>query len=105
MRESIRHFASKNCLDIDGLGDKLVGQLIEEGLVKELDDIYRAHARANSPGLERMADKSAQNVLDQYQSVRATRRSIALSTASASATSASTPRANWRCRFKHASTR
>ena len=31
MRESIRHFASKGCLDIDGLGDKLVGQLVEKG--------------------------------------------------------------------------
>ena len=32
MRESIRHFASKGCLDIEGLGDKLVGQLVESGL-------------------------------------------------------------------------
>jgi len=40
MRESIRHFASKNCLDIEGLGDKLVGNLIEAGLVKELDDLF-----------------------------------------------------------------
>ena len=40
MRESIRHFASKACLDIEGLGDKLVAQLIEAGLVRELDDIF-----------------------------------------------------------------
>lgn len=62
MRESIRHFASKNALNIDGLGDKLVGQLVEKGLVKELDDLYRL-TKADLLGLERMADKSAENVL------------------------------------------
>src|SRR5581483_3102183 len=40
MRESIRHFASKNAMNIDGLGDKLVAQLVEKGLVRELDDLY-----------------------------------------------------------------
>jgi DNA ligase (NAD+) len=63
MRESIRHFASKSALDIDGLGDKLVAQLIEKGLIKELDDIYRLE-KAQLIELERMADKSAQNILD-----------------------------------------
>jgi DNA ligase (NAD+) len=63
MRESIRHFASKNAMDIDGLGDKLVAQLVEKGLVKELDDLYRL-TKEQLAGLERMADKSAQNVLD-----------------------------------------
>ena len=46
MRESIRHFASKGCLDIEGLGDKLVGQLVERGLVKELDDLFGLTQRA-----------------------------------------------------------
>jgi DNA ligase (NAD+) len=63
MRESIRHFASKTCMDIDGLGDKLVGQLVETGLVRELDDLYGL-TKAQLAGLERMADKSAQNLLD-----------------------------------------
>jgi DNA ligase (NAD+) len=63
MRESIRHFVSKAALDIDGLGDKLVTQLIERGLVKELDDIYRIK-KSDLLELERFADKSAQNVLD-----------------------------------------
>jgi len=63
MRESIRHFASKNCMDIDGLGDKLVGQLVEKGLVKELDDLYRL-TKEDFAGLERMAEKSAQNAID-----------------------------------------
>jgi DNA ligase (NAD+) len=63
MRESIRHFASKNAMDIDGLGDKLVTQLVERGLVRELDDLYRL-TKDKLIGLERMADKSAQNVID-----------------------------------------
>src|ERR1700731_4753793 len=61
MRESIRHFASKYCLDIEGLGDKLVGQLVEKGLVKELDDLFRlTHQQLGE--LERMADKTRSNV-------------------------------------------
>src|SRR6266849_1032867 len=63
MRESIRHFASKNALNIDGLGDKLVAQMVETGLVKELDDLYRIE-KEDLLKLERMADKSAQNILD-----------------------------------------
>jgi len=63
MRESIRHFASKNALDIDGLGDKLVSQLVTTGLVRELDDLYKLK-KSDLLGLERMADKSAQNILD-----------------------------------------
>jgi DNA ligase (NAD+) len=71
MRESIRHFASKTCLDIEGLGDKLVAQLVERGLVKELDDIYRL-TKDQLAGLERMADKSAHNVLDAIEKSRQT---------------------------------
>jgi DNA ligase (NAD+) len=63
MRESIRHFASKNALDIDGLGDKLVGQMVETGLVKELDDLYKIK-KSDLLALDRLADKSAQNILD-----------------------------------------
>ena len=69
MRESIRHFASKNALDIDGLGDKLVAQLVEKGLVKELDDIFDL-SREQIAGLERMADKSAQNLIDAIERSR-----------------------------------
>ena len=72
MRESIRHFASKGCLDIDGLGDKLVGQLVETGLVKELDDIYDL-TNDQVAGLERMAEKSAQNLLDAIERSRTPR--------------------------------
>jgi DNA ligase (NAD+) len=69
MRESIRHFASKDALDIEGLGDKLVGQLVDKGLVKELDGIYRL-TKDDLVGLERMAEKSARNVLDSIERSR-----------------------------------
>jgi DNA ligase (NAD+) len=71
MRESIRHFASKGCLDIEGLGDKLVAQLVEKGLVKELDDLFGLTSEQLA-GLERMADKSAHNVLEAIAAARKT---------------------------------
>ncbi len=69
--ESIRHFASKNAVNIDGLGDKLVGQLVESGLVRELADLYTLD-KDKLVGLERMADKSAQNLLDNIEGSRHT---------------------------------
>ena len=63
LREAVRHFASKHALDIDGLGEKLVAQLIEAGLAKNVADLYGL-SKAQLVGLERMADKSAQNILD-----------------------------------------
>jgi DNA ligase (NAD+) len=59
----VRHFASKHALDIDGLGDKLVAQLIDTGLVKTVADLYDL-TKEHLVDLERMADKSAQNILD-----------------------------------------
>jgi DNA ligase (NAD+) len=63
LRESVRHFASKHALDIDGLGDKLVSQLIDRNLVKSIADLYDL-SKEQLLELERMADKSAQNILD-----------------------------------------
>jgi DNA ligase (NAD+) len=63
LRETVRHFASKHALDIDGLGDKLVAQLIDTGLVKTVADLYDL-TKEHLVDLERMADKSAQNILD-----------------------------------------
>src|SRR5713226_8926505 len=71
MRESIRHFASKTCLDIEGLGDKLVGNLIESGLVKELDDLFGL-TQQQLAELDRMADKSARNVVEAIAKSRKT---------------------------------
>ncbi len=63
IKGNIEHFASKGAMDIDGLGPKLVDQLVETGLVKDLADLYLlSHEQLSD--LERMADKSAANLLD-----------------------------------------
>jgi DNA ligase (NAD+) len=66
LREMIRHFASKNAMDIDGLGEKLVEQLVQRGLVKNVADLYslKKHQLVD---LERMGEKSAQNLLDEIE--------------------------------------
>jgi DNA ligase (NAD+) len=63
IKESIKHFVSRNAMDIDGLGEKIVEQLYEQGLVKAIPDIYRLKKDQLIP-LERMADKSAQNLIN-----------------------------------------
>ena len=71
MRESVRYFASKNCMNIDGLGDKLVGQLIESKLVAELDDIYKLKDKMPELlALERMGKKSAENLIENIENSR-----------------------------------
>jgi len=61
-RESIRHFASRGALDIEGLGDKIIEQLVDRDLVTTVADLYRLE-RAQLAGLDRMAEKSADNLL------------------------------------------
>ncbi|MFN8525514.1 MAG: NAD-dependent DNA ligase LigA [Chloroflexota bacterium] len=61
--ELLKHFVSKGAMDIDGLGEKLVAALVEAGLVRDPADIYRL-SRDQLVQLERMAEKSAQNVID-----------------------------------------
>ena len=61
-KESIRHFASRHAMDIEGLGDKLVDQLVERGLVHSVADLYALDVETLA-GLERMAEKSAQNLV------------------------------------------
>jgi DNA ligase (NAD+) len=63
---SIRHFASRKAMDIEGLGDKLVDQLVDTGLVRSIADLYRLE-REQLAGLERMGEKSADNLLAQLQ--------------------------------------
>lgn len=65
-KQAITHFASRRAMDIEGLGEKLVDQLVEANLVHRLDDIYRLDT-ATLANLERMAQKSAQNVVDAIQ--------------------------------------
>jgi DNA ligase (NAD+) len=66
LRETILHFASRGVMNIDGMGDALVTQLTERGLVKNVADIYKL-TKADLLSLERMGDKSAQNILDEIE--------------------------------------
>ncbi|MCG7990408.1 MAG: NAD-dependent DNA ligase LigA [Candidatus Thiodiazotropha lotti] len=62
-KEAIKHFASRKAMDIEGLGDKLVEQLVELEMISTPADLYALTLEQLS-GLERMAEKSAQNLLD-----------------------------------------
>ena len=66
LRESLLHFASRGVLNIEGMGDALVDQLMEKGLVKDVADIYSL-TKEQLLSLERMGDKSAQNILDEIE--------------------------------------
>ncbi len=61
--ENIRHFAAKGAFDMDGLGDKLVEQLVDKGLIASSADLFHLQKDRLS-GLDRMGEKSAQNLLD-----------------------------------------
>jgi len=63
VKERIKHFASKRAFDMDGLGDKLVGQLVDKGLLTSYSDLFFLD-KATLAGLERMGQKSAQNLMD-----------------------------------------
>ncbi len=61
-KEGIKHFASRKAMDIDGLGDKLVEQLVDEKLVEDVADLYSL-TQKELAGLERMGEKSAANLI------------------------------------------
>jgi DNA ligase (NAD+) len=63
-KESFLHFAGRHAMNIDGLGDKIVDQLVDKGIVKDYADLYSLKLEKVSD-LERMAEKSAQNLLDE----------------------------------------
>jgi len=63
-KESLLHFAGRHAMDIDGLGEKIVDQLVDKGLVKDVADLYSLKLDQVAD-LERMAEKSAQNLLDE----------------------------------------
>src|SRR5579872_1060233 len=63
---TILHFASRGVMNIDGMGESLVTQLIDRGLVKNVADIYDL-SKKDLLSLERFADKSAQNILDEIE--------------------------------------
>jgi DNA ligase (NAD+) len=62
-KQAIKHFASRKAMDIEGLGDKLVDQLVDAELVDHVDDLYRLSVEQLA-GLERMGEKSAHNLVD-----------------------------------------
>jgi DNA ligase (NAD+) len=66
LRETILHFASRGVMNIDGMGDALVNQLTDRELVKNVADIYKL-TKDDLLSLERMGDKSAQNILDEIE--------------------------------------
>jgi DNA ligase (NAD+) len=70
-KQALLHFASRRAMDIEGLGDKLVDQLVDAGLVHTPADIYRLDAEALA-ALERMAQKSAANVVAAIDKSRST---------------------------------
>ncbi len=80
VKERIKHFASKGAFDIDGLGDKLVDQLVEKGLVSSFADLFQLEAETLA-ALDRMGAKSAENLiraLEQSKDIRFSRFLYAL---------------------------
>jgi DNA ligase (NAD+) len=66
LKESLKFFGSRNAMDIEGLGDKLIDQLVERGAVKDLGDLYSL-TEVQLASMDRMAKKSAQNLLAAFQ--------------------------------------
>ncbi len=62
-KEAIKHFASRRALDIDGLGDRIIEQLVERELIEHVDQLFSLSAEQLA-GLDRMAEKSARNLVD-----------------------------------------
>ncbi len=70
-KEAIKHYASRKALDIEGLGDKLVEQMVEQGMIDSIADLYHL-SLDQLAGLERMAEKSARNLLDALEQSKQT---------------------------------
>jgi DNA ligase (NAD+) len=69
IEERLKHFARRTALDIEGLGDSLVAQLVGQGMVRDFADLYHLE-KDPLAALDRMADKSARNLLEQIQRSR-----------------------------------
>jgi DNA ligase (NAD+) len=69
LRERLQHYASRNAMDIEGLGEKLVDQLVSQGLVRSYGDLYRL-TLDRLMGLERMGKKSSENLLAEIDASR-----------------------------------
>jgi len=71
LKAVIRHFASRKAMDIEGLGDKLIDQLVDDGLVGSVADIFRL-SQPQLAALDRMGDKSSENLLASIDQSRST---------------------------------
>jgi DNA ligase (NAD+) len=71
LKAVIRHFASRKAMDIEGLGDKVIDQLVDDGLVGSVADIFRLN-QPQLAALERMGDKSSDNLLASIEQSRST---------------------------------
>ncbi len=70
-KEAILHYAHRRAVEVEGLGDKLVEQMVDANIIRTLPDLYKLGLTALA-GLERMADKSAQNLLQALQKSKST---------------------------------
>ena len=70
-KQAILHFAQRRAVEVEGLGEKLVDQLVDAGIIKTLPDLYRL-GFASLAALDRMADKSVQNILDALEKSKQT---------------------------------
>jgi DNA ligase (NAD+) len=70
-KQSLLHFAQRRAMDIEGLGEKLVDQVVDAGIIRTLPDLYRL-GLANLSALDRMGEKSAQNLLAGLEQSKAT---------------------------------
>ena len=70
-KQAILHFAQRRAVEVEGLGDKLVDQLVDGGIIRTLPDLYRL-GLSSLAALDRMADKSAQNIVDALQQSKQT---------------------------------
>ena len=66
LKESVQHYAGRHAMNIDGLGEKVVDQLVEKGMVKDIGDLYSLKVEELAE-LERMGEKSAQNLIEEIE--------------------------------------
>jgi len=69
-KQALQHFVGRRAMDIEGVGEKLIEQLVDRGMVENPADLYHRLDKNSLAGMERMADKSAQNVIDSIQRSR-----------------------------------
>ena len=69
IKGQIKHFVSKNSLDIDGVGDKLIDSLVDQKIISSYSDLFKL-TYSNLENIERMAEKSINNILNAIESAK-----------------------------------